>query len=133
LAASIPLAYRLGVRWLDDRRAAAVAVLCLALLPAMWINAKGILSEPLFCLLLLGTLCLLAAEKDGDRSVGDARLWLLATLMAAMMLTRTAAVVMIAAYGLWALTRRGQPFTARVRTALPAAAAIAAYLAWVLV
>jgi hypothetical protein len=54
-------------------------------------------------------------------------------LMAAMMLTRTAALVMIAAYALWALTRRGQPFALRARAALPAAAAVAAYLAWVFV
>ena len=132
LAACIPVAYVLGVHWLEDRRAAAVAVFGAALLPAMWVNAKGILSEPLFGLLLLGAFCVLAAGRESDRGVSNARLWMLAMLMAAMMLTRTAALVMIIAYALWALTRRGQPFASRVRAALPAAAAIAAYLAWVL-
>lgn len=132
LATWIPAAYLLGVHWLEDRRAAALAVLCVVLLPAMWVNAKGILSEPLFGLLLLGALCVLAADRQGDRLPAGARLWMLAVLMAAMMLTRTAALVMIVAYALWALTRRGQPFAARVRAALPAVAASAAYLAWVL-
>ena len=132
LAASVPLAYALGACWLEDRRAAATAVLCVALLPAMWINAKGILSEPLFCILLLGALCVLATGAKGDRVCGGARLWMLALLMAAMLLTRTAALVMIAAYALWALTRRGQPIASRARAALPAVAAMASYLVWVL-
>jgi len=133
LAASIPVVYLLGVRWLEDRRMAAIAVACVLLLPAMWVNAKGILSEPLFCLLLLWTLCLLAPGRDGNRADGAGRLVVLALLMAAMLLTRTAALVMIAAYALWALTRRGQPFAARLRASAPAAAAIAMYLVWVLV
>jgi hypothetical protein len=132
LAATVPVAYVLGVRWLEDRRAAAVAVLCVLLMPAMWVNAKGILSEPLFCLLLLGTLCMLAAEGRGAGAGHGARLWVLAALMAAMILTRTAALVMIVAYALWALTRREQAAALRVRAALPAAAALAAYLAWML-
>jgi len=127
LTASIPLIYLLGIRLLEDRRAAAVATLCVVLLPSMWINAKGILSEPLFCLLLVATFCVL--ERDGN---GRSRLWQLAILMAAMALTRTVALPMIAAYGLWALTRRGTPLAARARAALAALAAVAAYAAWVL-
>jgi hypothetical protein len=127
LAAAIPLVYALGVRWLEDRRAAAAAVFCIALLPALWINAKGILSEPLFCLLLASTLCAVEAGKPGKGSI-----WRLTLLMAAMALTRTVALPMIAAYGLWALTRRGSPFAARARAAIPALAAFAAYAAWVL-
>ncbi len=132
LAATVPVAYVLGVRWLEDRRAAAIAILCVLLMPAMWVNAKGILSEPLFCLLLLGTLCVLAEEGRADGAGRSARLWMLASLMAAMMLTRTAALVMIVAYALWALTRREQTVAVRVRAALPAAAAVTAYLAWML-
>lgn len=127
VAASIPLIYLLGIRWLADRRAAAVATGCVVLLPSLWINAKGILSEPLFCLLLLATFCVL--ERDAN---GRSRLWQLAILMAAMALTRTVALPMIAAYGLWALTRRGTPLAARARAALPALAAVAAYAIWVL-
>src|SRR6185295_17153723 len=37
LAASLPVAYVLGVLWLEDRRAAALAVMCVVLLPALWV------------------------------------------------------------------------------------------------
>jgi len=127
VAGWIPLVYILGVRWFEDRRAAAAAAFCVALIPALWMNAKGILSEPLFGLLLLATFCAMDGAASEKR-----RIWLPALLMAAMMLTRTAALAMIAAYALWALTRRGEPVSSRARTALPAAIAIAAYGAWVL-
>ncbi|MBC7802823.1 MAG: hypothetical protein H7Y16_03015, partial [Candidatus Parcubacteria bacterium] len=84
LAAGLPLAYVLGRHWLDDRRQAAAAVLCIALLPALWVNAKGILSEPLFCLLLLATLWVLEPGREDDGRVDGGRLWLLALLMAAL-------------------------------------------------
>jgi len=127
VAGWIPLAYVLGARWLEDRRAAAAVAFCVALLPALWVNAKGILSEPLFGLLLLATYG--ALDTTGKEKT---RIWLPTLLMTAMMLTRTAALAMIAAYALWALTRRGEPIFSRARTALPAAVAIAAYGAWVL-
>jgi hypothetical protein len=127
VAGWIPLVYLLGTCWIEDRRAAAAAALCVALLPALWVNAKGILSEPLFGLLLLATFC--AIDGAGNERK---RIWLPALLMTAMMLTRTAALPMIAAYALWALTRRAQPVSSRARAALPAAVAIAAYGAWVL-
>lgn len=127
VAAWIPLVYVLGARWLNDRRAAAAVALCVALLPALWVNAKGILSEPLFGLLLLATLCAVDGASSERR-----RLWLPALLMTAMMLTRTAALPVIAAYALWALTRRGQSLLSRSRGALPAAVAIVAYGGWIL-
>jgi 4-amino-4-deoxy-L-arabinose transferase-like glycosyltransferase len=127
LAAAIPLVYVLGTHWLDDRRAAAAVAFCVVLLPSLWINAKGILSEPLFCLLLLATLCALEA---GTRGKGGT--WKLTALMAAMALTRTAALPVVAAYALWALTRRGTPLAARARAVVPALAAVAVYAAWVL-
>jgi hypothetical protein len=127
VAGWIPLVYFLGTRWLEDRRAAAAAALCVALLPALWVNAKGILSEPLFGLLLLATFCAIGSAGSERK-----RIWLPALLMTAMMLTRTAALVMIVAYALWALTRRDQSVSTRARAALPAAVAIAAYGAWVL-
>lgn len=127
VAGWIPLVYVLGARWLEDRRAAAAVALCVALLPALWVNAKGILSEPLFGLMLLATFCAIDGVGSERR-----RPWLPALLMTAMMLARTAALPMIAAYALWALTRRAQPVASRARAALPAAVAIAAYGAWVL-
>jgi len=127
LAAWLPLVYLVGVRWLDDRRAAAVAVLCVALLPSLWVNAKGILSEPLFGLLLLATFCVLEA---GDRLRG--RLVMLALLMAALASTRSAALPVIAVYALWVVTRRGVAPAMKLRELVPVLAAFAAYGLWVL-
>jgi hypothetical protein len=98
----------------------------LTLLPTLWVHARGILSEPLFGLLLLATLRAVD-ERAGERM----RTVLPAILMAAMALTRTAALPMIAAYVVWALTRR-QDVAMRARAAMPAVWAIGAYGAWVL-
>jgi hypothetical protein len=124
LAAALPLVYLLGQRWLGSRGAALAALACIALTPAMWINSKGILSETLFCLLLVSSYLYL--EKREKHSG-----WQLGLLLAALALTRTAALPMIAVYGLWAFARRGS-LPERVRAALPAAAAILAYALWVL-
>ena len=124
LAAALPFAYLLGVRWLESRGAALAAMACLALLPSLWINSKGILSEPLFCLLLVATFFFLDREEKPG--------WKLALVMAGLALTRTAALPMLAVYGLWALARRGT-WQARMRAAAPALAAYAAYGLWVLV
>lgn len=123
----IPLVYVLGARWLEDRCAAAAAAFCLALLPALWVNARGILSEPLFGVWLLAALCAI------DVCVGQRKvMWLPALLMAAMALTRSAALPVAGAYALWALTRRDRSFPAKARDALPAVAAVAANGIWVL-
>ncbi|HTP62145.1 MAG TPA: hypothetical protein VMJ14_08680 [Burkholderiales bacterium] len=127
LAAALPFAYLLGLRWLGGRGSALAAVACIALLPSLWINSKGILSEPLFCLLLMKTFWIL----ERDEGV-QAPAWQTALLMAAMALTRTAALPMIAVYALWALSRRGLPAAARIRAMAPAVAAIAIYGLWVL-
>jgi hypothetical protein len=127
LAAALPFVYLLGARWLGSRGAALAAVACIALLPSLWINAKGILSEPLLCLLLAATCWMLDRNESGP----DAP-WTTVALMAAMTLTRTAALPMVGAYALWALSRRGRPFAARLRGMAPALAALAAYGLWVL-
>ena len=67
---------------------------------------------------------------DRNESGTDAP-WTTVALMAAMTLTRTAALPMVGAYALWALSRRGRPFTARLRGMAPALAALAAYGLWV--
>ena len=124
LAAALPLAYLLGLRWLGSRWAALAATACIALAPSLWINSKGILSETLFCLLLVAVLLALEREKPSG--------WRLALILAGLALTRTAALPMIATYGLWALTRRGS-MAERLRALAPAAAAILAYALWVLI
>lgn len=127
LAAWVPLVYLLGVRWLGSRAAAAACALTVILLPSVWINAKGILSEPLFGALLLGTLCVLEAGSAGRR-----RQLALALLFSALALTRTAALPLVAAYALWVVLQREQPAAARAQALAPPLAAAAAYAAWVL-
>jgi hypothetical protein len=122
LAAALPLVYLLGARWLESRAAAVGAVLVIALLPALWINAMGILSEPLFCVLLLGSLLALEGETR--------RPWALGLVLVAMMLTRAAALAPVVAYAGWVFVRSGS-FRSRARATIPAFAAIAAYAAWV--
>ena len=125
VAACLPLAYALGRRWLESGWAAALATLAMALLPALWINARGILSEPLYGLLLLATL--LALESERRKS------WLLALLMAAMVLTRTAGLVIVAFYAAWALSRPGRLIPVKLHAAMPALVALLAYAAWMLI
>ena len=127
LAACLPFVYLLGVRWLESRAAAAAAVLCVAFLPSLWVNAKGILTEPLFCLLLMATFWVLDC---GERVRG--RLAVIGLLMTALALTRTAALPMIAVYALWIVARRGSAPAAKLRELAPVAAAIGAYGLWVL-
>lgn len=125
LAACLPLLYALGLRWLDTPWAATGAVAATALLPSLWINAKGILSEPLFLLLLLATLR--ALDADGK---GRARMFGLTLLMIALVLTRAVGLVVVAAHAVWALARRNERLPLRLRETLPALGAAAAYGLW---
>jgi hypothetical protein len=126
VAASLPLAYLVAARWMEDRRAALAAVLVIALLPSLWIHARGILSEPLFCVLLLAALWVMdGPTRGGQRSA------LLALLLVALVLTRTAGVAPALAVAAWALLRRGESWNARLGMALPALVALAAALAWI--
>ena len=126
LAASLPWVYALGVRWLDNRWAAALAAMCVALLPSMWVNTKGILSEPLFCALLLASLWVVEREGEGRRKTG-----ILAVLFAAMALTRAAGLIMVGFHALWASTRRGRSWSENTPALWPAASACIAYAAWI--
>ena len=94
---------------------------------SLWVNAKGILSEPLFCLLLMTTFWVM---DSGEGTRG--RLGILALLMTAMALTRTAALPMIAVYAFWIVTRRGMAPAAKLRELGPVVAGVAAYGLWVL-
>jgi hypothetical protein len=121
LAGALPLVYLLGSRWLGSAWGGLLATVAFALLPSLWIQVKGILSEPLFCLLFLALLLALERENSTRKA------WLASLLMAALVLTRTAALVPVAAYAAWALTRRGEP---RLRLLIPAIVAAVAYGAW---
>lgn len=124
VAGCLPAVYFLGIRWLGDRWAALAAMATTALLPSVWIQAKGILSEPLFCLAL--TLTLSMSESGRRRPLP------LALAMAALALSRTVGLIVIAAYALHALSRPGMPWRERARWAWPALAAFGAYALWVL-
>jgi hypothetical protein len=117
LAACLPLVFLLGRRWLGSDWAAVAATALVALLPALWIQAKGILSEPLFCLVLLA---LLYALERGAK-------WPLLALMAALVLTRTVGLAALAGYAVWAVFQKGN----RVRLLLPVFAGFVAYAVWV--
>jgi hypothetical protein len=122
LAACLPLVYALAARWLEPGWAAVGAMLTVALLPSMWIHVKGVLSEPLFCLLLLVTLWQCGRDQVS---------WRLALPMAALALTRTVGLALLATYVVWAMTRGGQALQARLRASLPALVAALPYAAWV--
>ncbi len=127
LAACLPLVYLLGKVWLGSRAAALGAAAAMALLPATWIMSKGILSEPLYSVLLLAALWILEwpLERRGRTAA-------LALLMSALVMTRTAGVALVAAFALWALTRRGASFAERLKLATPSAVAAAPIPAWLL-
>lgn len=122
IAAMLPLAYLLGVHWLRDRWAALAAVAVIALLPSLWIQAKAVLSEPLFSVFLLTALIADSRDRRG----------LVAIALAGVALTRSAGLVIVAAYGLHALLLTPGSRRDRVVAMWPAAAAGAAYAAWLL-
>jgi hypothetical protein len=126
LALSAGATYLLGSRWLGSRWRGLLAAAVLAVLPAMWIHAKGILSEPLFMLLMLAVF--LVMESRGRAPV---RLAGLSLLMSALVLTRAVGLPMVGGYALWALhqrVRRGGSW----RELLPPACAFASYGVWML-
>ncbi len=123
LAACLPPVFLLGRRWLGSDAAAAAATAVVALLPAMWIQAKGILSEPLFCILLLALLWIV---ERGPR-------WAVIALMVGLALTRTVGLAVLAGYGVWALAQWRLPRSERLKLLIPVAAGVAAYGVWLLV
>lgn len=125
VAACLPLVYLLAVRWLGDRCAALAALLAVALLPSLWIQARGILSEPLFCVLLLSVFWALDAPmRERPRAV------LLGVLLASLVLTRSAGVPVVLALLAWALLRPGLGAKERVAAVWPVLVAVAAYVGW---
>jgi hypothetical protein len=126
VAAWIPLAYALGARWLGDRVAAAATAVALACLPSLWVNARGILSEPLFGVLLL--VALLLVERRGGSRIRDAAI---AIALSALALTRSVGLVAALAYAAWAMATAPGAWGARLRRAAPALLPFLAYGAWV--
>jgi hypothetical protein len=126
VAAWLPIVYLLAARWLQSRWTAVFVTLATALLPALWINAKGILSEPLYGLLLLGLVYVLEVGPRGRRGP-----FLAAALLSGLVLTRSAGLALVLAYFVWAWTPSASLSGQRFRRVLPAAMALLAYAAWV--
>ncbi|HZR02463.1 MAG TPA: hypothetical protein VFA81_04730, partial [Burkholderiales bacterium] len=123
LAASVPLIYRLGGCWLQDRAAALAPALLFCLLPGVWLNGKGILSEPLFLIVLLALLLEIAGRN---------RPGAVAMLFGALVLTRAIGCAMALGYVGWALLAGGGSIGGRVRNAAPGLLGLASYGAWLL-
>lgn len=125
-ATAIFLTWALGVRWLGGRATALLAASAVALLPGVWVETRGILSEPLFCVLLLGSLWLTQPALPERLRTG-----LLAIAFSLLCLTRTAGVPVVLAYAVWMASRKAT-LRERLVALLPAAAGLAAYAAWLL-
>jgi len=101
------------------------AALVYACMPGVWLNVKGILSEFPYMALSFGALALYAATKD--RAPGPGRTVAFGLLLAALLLTRTIAVALMAAMALcealaWWKTRDGRRLAhAAVQLAIPVA------------
>lgn len=86
------------------RRAATLVVALFVATPTAWVSALGILSEPLYLLVSFAALAW-HARRAADAHAGIAARAILGALLAAALLTRSAAVALVAAYGAWALVR----------------------------
>jgi hypothetical protein len=112
-------------------RAATVLVVLFLLTPTAWISELGILSEPLFLLVTFWALAWHAASTARDAPSMRARLGL-GVVLAAALLTRSAGVALLAAYGAWALMhafRERDPAPALLLPLLPVAILVGAWLA----
>jgi len=123
IASLVPL-YRFAALLLGDERVAAGVVLLFLLLPTAWIGLLPLQSETLYLLISLGIL----AWHGSRMSAGQATTrdeWILGMLLGLAIVTRVAALALVAAYVVHAACalRRRQTTPARcVRPVLPAAA-----------
>jgi hypothetical protein len=122
--------YRFGMAEAGGVTAAGLLVLCWLLTPTAWVSALGILTEPLFLALTLGTLAYYARlEHRADASL---RAWMVLGLwLAAVLETRSAGAALLAAFALHFLLRaRRAPAGARWRPFVAFVPPLAAAIAW---
>jgi hypothetical protein len=101
---ALAMLYRYASAQLSSTAAGLLTVLLFLLTPTAWTSIVGILSETLFLLVTLAALHFHATRLAVDRpSVRDALLF--GVLLGLALLTRTAAVALVAAYGLHASIR----------------------------
>jgi hypothetical protein len=128
---ALPLFYRFAASQLGSERAAAAVVLLFLLTPSAWTSPLAILSEPLFMVITLAALhfhARRAAAPDAPLRDGV----ILGVLLALAFLTRTAAIALVAAYGVHAaiaaVLARGRPRWPLSVPLLPLAACAALWL-----
>jgi len=111
------------------RRDAAIAVAAVFMLtPTAWLSVKGILSEPLYLVVSMEALRVQARRSRGAPRTVD--FLLVGAALGLAYLTRTAAIALLAAYGMHALLRWWRERDARAGLAfLPAIAMAAAWIA----
>jgi len=130
-AASVFLLGVYAARMSGSSACGIAAAILLAALPGAWLNLKGILSEYPYMALTFGTLAWLARRPPGTPFARrDAMV--MATLLAAVMLTRTIGFTLVAAIGIAeALAYRGTRDSARLREmVLGIAVSVAVLAAW---
>jgi hypothetical protein len=128
---ALPLFYRFAALQLGSARAAAAVVLLFLLTPSAWTSTLAILSEPLFMVITLAVLHFHARRAAAANAPLRDGL-ILGVLLALAFLTRTAAIALIAAYGVHAaiaaVTARGKPRWPLALPLLPLAACAALWL-----
>jgi len=126
---ALPLVYRYGAQALGRDDAAFALTAGFALLPATWLAAKPVLSEPAFLVLSLAALLF---HERRMRAGGDARdVIIFALLLAAAVLLRVAGLALVIAYA----AHLGKRFVARgdrlrLREAMPVALPLGALALW---
>jgi 4-amino-4-deoxy-L-arabinose transferase-like glycosyltransferase len=101
--AALVLVYRFAAVRLASARAGFLVALLFLLMPSAWINAHGILSEPLYLALTLAAL--LYHARRVEPVAGTASLLAFGALLGAIYLTRVAGVALIVAYAIHVAVR----------------------------
>lgn len=94
LICSFPLIYYFSRQIRLDQITSIIIVIVFALSPAAWVNSLGILSENLYILLSVVTLCFYTRLDQNDK----VQLFIFGILLALVVLTRTIGVALLGAY-----------------------------------
>jgi hypothetical protein len=129
---AVVMLYRYASFQLGSTRAGLAMTVAFLLTPTAWTSVLGILTEPLYLLVTLGALHFHAARFAAERSSARDAL-LFGVLMGLALLTRTAAVALVAAYAVHvavsAVQRKRYPPIHLVLPFAPLAVMTAAWLA----
>lgn len=126
-AAALVAIFAFAARITGDRRVACALVAAFLLTPTAWISTLGILSDPQYLLLSFVALAL-SARPQPDATRG--RMAAFGLVLAATLLTRSAAAALVAAYALHAAIRVARREVPARALWLPLAMVAAAIAAW---